>query len=379
MPKPKKQIEHLCFTVTGEFLTHHARSLWEEGSPKEAINFLIVSLPGMKVDMALDICTGYKAVMGDTKTNPDLWVDKDNTKKPGIAEILEYNYKRYFDNMEYIDIVRNNLPKWENQDKELLNYQIDYRTKDNLKIFTQIEFIYGLLDKPINEFYSLLDEIIIIYRKKITEEQRLQLRNELIAQYPTEKAVDLVSRFNITEIQERNIDEYIEDIEDKITTSSKSFGSFSSSDLEAGIAKYDFLNKYIKQKTQKKKPTKKNLLSDIKDTKWEAGWVSPKGEFFGCSWMGHLDLVYDLSISGVIDKDWNEKNLEEHGWIKLMGRGIRSEPGFYLSSASKYNITQSQQNAIFDFMTARKLNKFKYNFDLLSMKEMFDVFEEGGR
>lgn len=67
----------LHFTITGEFITHQARSLWNaEDKPEQALTFLTESLPGLTEAQAIDICSGKAKLTGrDNK----ILLQPDNT------------------------------------------------------------------------------------------------------------------------------------------------------------------------------------------------------------------------------------------------------------------------------------------------------------
>lgn len=52
------------FTITGAFVTQHARKLWAEGQAAEALRFLVEDMEGMNEETALLICTGKKKLVG---------------------------------------------------------------------------------------------------------------------------------------------------------------------------------------------------------------------------------------------------------------------------------------------------------------------------
>jgi hypothetical protein len=70
---------HLHFNITGEFLTGFARQLWIEGKCSKAINALTQGLQGMSDDFAFDIVLGKRQISGDTRIEPDLYLEDDNT------------------------------------------------------------------------------------------------------------------------------------------------------------------------------------------------------------------------------------------------------------------------------------------------------------
>lgn len=73
--------------------------------------------------------------------------------------------------------------------------------------------------------------------------------------------------------------------------------------------------------------------------KWDAGWLSPGGKFYGCKYRGHIGLAEHLGSS--------EPQLEDGGWIKLQ-TDIWIHPWLY-SERLGGHITQQQLDTLFEW------------------------------
>lgn len=83
------------------------------------------------------------------------------------------------------------------------------------------------------------------------------------------------------------------------------------------------------------KPTKDFL-------KWENGWLSPDGNFYGCGYQRHIALAEDLGLEGTA--------IEDAGWIKLQNGGWLYP--FYLK---KQGVKQAQIDTLFDWHQTNKV------------------------
>lgn len=73
--------------------------------------------------------------------------------------------------------------------------------------------------------------------------------------------------------------------------------------------------------------------------KWDAGWLSPGGKFYGCKYYEHIALADRL--------DSNEPALEREGWLKLQ-KDVWIWPWIYLGREHG-KITQPQLDTLFDW------------------------------
>ncbi len=71
----------MCFVVTGEFITEHARSLWAERCPDRAVGLLMKGLQGIDLGQAMGVLTGKSKLVGDSSAGIEL-VEDDATMSP---------------------------------------------------------------------------------------------------------------------------------------------------------------------------------------------------------------------------------------------------------------------------------------------------------
>lgn len=98
-------IGSVCFTITGSFLTEHARGLVLSKEPREAKDFLIESLEGMTEDLATKILKGEAMLSGSTSDEEGIFMTEQvqdeefeyytKTFKFQNAGILRHNGKYY--------------------------------------------------------------------------------------------------------------------------------------------------------------------------------------------------------------------------------------------------------------------------------------------
>jgi hypothetical protein len=118
----------------------------------------------------------------------------------------------------------------------------------------------------------------------------------------------------------------------------------------------------------KEKDRGNNIESeDIITTKWTSGFIDTIGNFYGCTNLNHIRFAEDLCIKLNFKKEDDETNashiLDEKGWIKV------SMNRFFWESK---NITDSQKNAIRDYMAGKQMFKAQFNTVISSEEKMFE-------
>lgn len=80
----------VCFTIGGDWLTQHCRSLWAyEGKQDLALKTLLTGLPGITNDQALSVLDGRCKLVGDSNTGLDLVADESGEKLPTLLDTLK--------------------------------------------------------------------------------------------------------------------------------------------------------------------------------------------------------------------------------------------------------------------------------------------------
>lgn len=85
----KKLIDQVAFTITGDFMTEHFRSLVPEGNWRQAIEGLQESLVGITKDQCEQVLSGHKKFIG---TNELDFVDDDSHQDPNFIKTQYYPY-----------------------------------------------------------------------------------------------------------------------------------------------------------------------------------------------------------------------------------------------------------------------------------------------
>jgi len=88
--------EHICFTVTGEFITNMSRTLWaDEDQPEKALNLLRAAFPDMEEADRLCIVTGSKKLTGDSNVGCELESDNVIESQCGNPLTLDNMLRRF--------------------------------------------------------------------------------------------------------------------------------------------------------------------------------------------------------------------------------------------------------------------------------------------
>jgi len=77
---------NVCFVVTGEFITNHARNLMKEGRPDAAMNVLDC-LDGMSAGQKMDVLEGRAKLVGDSSAG--ITLENDETEMPSLKKTVE--------------------------------------------------------------------------------------------------------------------------------------------------------------------------------------------------------------------------------------------------------------------------------------------------
>ncbi len=184
----------LHFSVDGDFLTETARDTWVSDLPKKAVEILVVGLIGMPQDLAIEIITGKKKLVGNS--NDGITVEDDNvTEVCGIGLSVETMEKRllqfYIETMESINVFKDvdlkdyRFIEWE-EIEESTEKNLNYY-KEKLKgIIEQLDFIFSLTGKTLKDLpmldvrsaKQLKDEAKEQFEKVQEEEEERQQKEE---------------------------------------------------------------------------------------------------------------------------------------------------------------------------------------------------------
>lgn len=252
-------IKALHFTVSGEFLTKHARSLWaDENRPDFALHTLTTSLEGLTEEQAILIVSGKKKITGDSSKGCQL-VNDSALKSPAGNPLLS---------MEGV------LTK-------LLQH--NQRLRENL---------YDVTNPTHSPSPRGLVEIGPYALK------RIRAGKSTFEDERARKMESWLERKKVADIEESPSEAYAQ----AVTLAKKN------SPLMKTIAGSELLERFMSQVKRNDADAEKPPHQDPK-LESKNGWVDRAGGFWPCNYMGHIALAMRLGEK--------EVSLEEQGWLKI--------------------------------------------------------------
>lgn len=247
-------IEKVYFRVDFAGMTQHVRSLWAEGSYWKCVETLdALGIPQRYFYAVVD--GGMKLVQDpDGKEGVDGMLAKDNWK----PKLSACHYQRY--------------PKYEDLSK-ILNQQRDWAMK--------------YLD-------SAYIEILDLWKEYNNTRYNGQRSDEIIRQlqtYPVE----------ILEFAGIDMDTFV--YEAKYNPIANKFEF----DADKSIPGLPSVDEYIKHQLELDKAPKPKPDQTFSIP---TGWILPNGKFYGCGWMDHGYISYEVA-------KLNPEKAQKKGWIKI--------------------------------------------------------------
>lgn len=259
--------EIVHFTVTGEFITETARRLWnDEDEPEKALNIL-KCMQGISDAQCLDILAGRSKLIGDSTKGVELVPDDQKLK--GLKEVLG-KMKRERDDAK-------------DESADLVQMAID----DTVPLASH----KGLVKVPRRK-----TEVGGFMGRRVLK-KGFKLGEDDPGAEPNDKSI--VHK----EVQ---------------------------IDLEGPRKKVGTLRD--KPKVEEPPAAPKPKWKPEPETKISGrnGWVSPKGEFFGCAYFQHNWLADKLDESyHILPKDMFHLDLMELGWLKVQSPHDKEQHFFY--------------------------------------------------
>ncbi len=104
---------------------------------------------------------------------------------------------------------------------------------------------------------------------------------------------------------------------------------------------------------------------DASETQWRSGYISPQGEFFGCSNFSHVNFASDLCEKFGYNTDEKDAQdiLDKRGWVKISLCRF-----FYITR----HLTESQKTTMYNFMQGKKMKKAMFNCTLSEDEKTFE-------
>ena len=321
-----KNSQHVYFSVTGEFVTRHARDLVQEGNWVGAIRFLKTSIIGFTYDHAISVLSGEKCLTGTNNIN----LDNDPSPDNQYLKQLDFLYGSHVK----LD------GRWYKPYAYVTNYgRRDFREFDKDTSFVEGQEVWGSCRA--RHYCDNRTDKVFVLKCGAGDDRGYHCALFTIAEEPPiwmqftktpQEAVDSCRQLT----EDGHVQRYGHETEHNKTLSSR---------LERRF-------EVMAEVEEKKKVMK--IPPAIPDTKFKShlGWVSPTGEFYGCPFTGHIDLSYEIIRGnlGIDDFDNSERELEKRGWLKIGGGGALC----YFEKDDKVKITQAQIDLLHDWCMVHK-------------------------
>lgn len=342
------------FSIDSNFLNDTLRQFWVE-LECEKIENVRQSIPGLSETLIRGILVGTNKFVNDPSTGDMLYTSDEATELFGI-ELSVANIRKRFDEAFYDCYDRiygyekclNQLDQ-EDDDFEYFSELIETyheklaKTKKEFKFFL---ILCAELPELENSNFVKIGESSI--KKRVLNDQKVQIMKENyeMAQANYSKELNF-SRQNALNVLFSNI-------------STIALGQLCALDNTNGL-KYLPEHKMAQEECEEIRPYiyPENPIK----TCWNSGWVSPKGWFFGCSDLSHIEFSKELlklgddglgchiDTSGY-NSDMNaEAVFENNGWLKLSsGRWMWMDED---EDGNPRNLTKEQYSVIFELSKYR--------------------------
>lgn len=342
------------FSVDSNFLNDTLRQFWVE-LECEKIENVRQSIPGLSETLIRGILVGTNKFINDPSTGDMLYTSDEVTELFGI-ELSVANIRKRFDEAFYDCYDRiygyekclNQIDQ-EDEDFEYFSELIETYHKKLAKIKNEFKFFLILcaelpeLENP--KFYRLEETAM---KKRVLNDQKQQMAKESyeLAQVHYAKTLNF-SRQNALNVLLSNM-------------STMTLGQLCALDNTNGL-KYLPDHKRAQEECENLRP----YIYPENPTKtcWNSGWISPKGWFFGCSDLSHIEFSKELLKLGdnglgchVDTSEYKgysnaDQVFENNGWLKLSsGRWMWVNED---ADGNPRNLTKEQYSIIFEMAKHR--------------------------
>lgn len=299
---------------SGKYITELLRQLWIELEFKKVYDIKESFGENMTDELMLNLVTGSAQFEG---SNGDLMLIDDNVQEMFDIKLSSHNiYQRIYDKMLDLNERLYSYEKCINQaedDDEIEYYHglIKNYTKDLHKLENEYQYFVklvgtGFADIKYIDFYTIAKQKL--NREAAAEEYSLSMRHYL-------------GKLNFSPLNARNV-LYMKNMlyALEISRINKTNCLYYLSDHREAQNKMTDLRYDI-------------FPESILQTIWNSGWLSPKGEFYGCSDLAHNEFSEDLYNKLKDSLDDNTYNsiggydniFDRNGWVKFScGRWLYS-------------------------------------------------------
>jgi hypothetical protein len=353
-------VRSLHFTVTGEFLTEHSRSLFVEDKPKKAVEFLKTALIGMPEDMAWEIVLGEKKVTGDSDEGCDVEEDSETelfSIPLSIESVWNRLARKYFSSLGELQMIQRRIMIFGNSDdsRGTLYRSCGYEGfRDYIISLEQDREVY-LKRKEI--FDEIVRQIIFVgLRINKTVADLPIVSFEVPTDYEGVNdrgfyeffSFEYLLKSELSEIQlpddARQI-RYQEVVKDR-------------PDYDVSSSRISALDSYLEAQREIDKTIEDGIKPTSITEPKSAGWIAPNGDYYGLDGdianMLHSQLASALLESGIIeetdemDKGNPDNILGRKGWVKVHGNWVLYEGYERVSLGEKeVPITDEQIHALY--------------------------------
>jgi hypothetical protein len=350
--KTKSTVQHVHFSITGEFITEHARDKVQEGDWAGAIRFLKTSVIGFTYDHAISVLSGEMCLTGEN----NLQLEKDTSPKDEYLRQLDYLYGSYV--------------KLDGHWYKPYACVTNYGFKDICEFDRDTPFINGqevrgdcrarhYCEERTDKIFVLNcgTALSSLEAEPTTEKNRIDRGYRCVLFTQT---VEPPVWMQFTKTPQQAVDSCRDLVEDgHVQRYGDNFYGDDRDKEDSVFYRYEKRMMAIAEAEEKKKAMKIEPPVEDKKFKSHLGWVSPTGEFYGCCYTGHIDLSYEIvkGLLNIDDFDNSELELEKRGWLKIGGggevcyfeRGIKNS-----KSGEEFELTQAQIDTLHDWSKACK-------------------------
>jgi hypothetical protein len=339
------------FWTTGEGMTDLIRDAWISDTPKHALKICKDSL-GMTTEQALEVITGKKKLIGDTREGDGTldWADDNTTQVSGIELSVEVMVTRlenkYIDASEAINLFNNGAERivdkirYVDADSDFLNDDlkhndgnINYYKKRISDAIEQLEVVYPLVGKsmkdlPLNKVRSAA--------RLIKNARAEQMKDDFEENKPTKELINETFSRKVENIDtEKLSDKELEDIDEEVK--------------KEVIDKTDITRAFTTAMGGGRFYIVHTPVEKCKSEGMNSGWLLPDGTFYGgdSAWI-HRGILEELDERGFFkDKSYgyDEDDVQDNGgWIKISG-------GDWAIWEHKHKLTKEQVEFIIEYTT----------------------------
>lgn len=338
----------VSFWTDGESFTNLIRDLWVSLLPRNALMALDAG-EQVTMETALNICQGKLKFEGDTREGDhtlkiveDSSTHYHNCPLLSLEEIVKKIEKQFIEKELFLRLNKKDFeyycnasigPK-ESETNKLIN-RIENIRNTVKYVLKQLDYVYPIIGKDMSDLP--LDKVITIWCE--CEERRFR-DLEITKRTMKDRGKGILASFDLSPDL---IDERFDKISDKLNLVNKIGIDPESLNVE----------KYVSKMIEESK--RDEIKSEpISTSKFNSGYVCPKGRFYGCADTNHASFSGKLIEQFGIDNNESDaqKWFDNNYWVKVScGRLFFLE---HDEDGNKSYLTKDQIDTVIDFCNRRK-------------------------